>query len=107
MAALETCKPVLANRAGTILPGATGLLATALLLVAAEFLAGALVTKDFLLMAIVLSLISNFDFLTRPCKACRMPKCSKRLKKPVSHLFCGPILRVRLFSPRVRSGAMG
>jgi hypothetical protein len=58
MVALETCKPVLANRAGTILPGATGLLAAALLLVVAEFLAGALVTKDFLLIAIVLSLIS-------------------------------------------------
>jgi hypothetical protein len=53
MPALETCKPALANRiAGTILPGVTGLLAAEVLLVVAEFLAGALVTKDFLLIAI-------------------------------------------------------
>ena len=52
-------KPALANRiAGTILPGVTGLLAAEVLLVVAEFLVGALVTKDFLLIAIVLSLIS-------------------------------------------------
>ena len=49
----------LANRsAGTIFPGVTGLLTADALLVAAELVAGALVTKDFLLIAIVLSLIS-------------------------------------------------
>jgi hypothetical protein len=60
MVALETCKPALANlAAGTILPGVTDLVAAAVLLVEAEFLAGALVTKDFLLIAIVFSL--NFS----------------------------------------------
>jgi hypothetical protein len=49
----------LANRiAGTIFPGVIGLLGADVLLAVAEFLAGALVTKDFLLIAIVLSLIS-------------------------------------------------
>jgi hypothetical protein len=52
-------RPALANRiAGTILPGVTGLLADDALLVVVEFLAGALVTNDFLLIAIVLSLSS-------------------------------------------------
>jgi hypothetical protein len=74
-------KPALANRiAGTILPGVTGLLAAEVLLVVAEFLVGALVTKDFLLIAIVLSLDFYFDFLTRSCSACRMPNCPKSSK---------------------------
>src|ERR1700679_475908 len=91
-------RPALANRiAGTILPGVTGLLADDALLVAVEFLAGALVTKDFLLIAIVLSLISILTSFTRSSIASCLPKCSGFPKNPVSLLFCRSISLAQFF----------